>query len=145
MQDKSKVQIAFHKGSSGFVNTLTHVAICWFTKSKYSHCELVVDGRCYSSSARDGGVRSKVIDLDSGNWDVFDLNADPDDIKNWFASHAGEKYDWAGIFRFILPFLPANPKQWFCSEAVGAAVCMVKPEDYSPGELYELLIEEMKE
>lgn len=138
---KSKVYLALYKGpSSGFPDKLTHAAICWFTKSIYSHCELVVDGVCYSASVRDGGVRSKVINLDSGKWDLVELEGyDPNVITNWFSLYEGQKYDWAGIFRFILPFLPANPLQWFCSEAVGAALGIENPEEYSPGDLLALL------
>ena len=82
-----------------------------------------------------------MIDLNSGKWDVVETEVDPEKVKEWFSLHEGEKYDWAGIFRFILPFLPSNRKQWFCSEAVAAAAGYDNPEEYYPGDLPELLRE----
>lgn len=35
--------------------------ICWWTRSKYSHVEIVIDGWCYSSSIRRGGVSRERI------------------------------------------------------------------------------------
>ena len=46
------VQLALRKNDT----RLTAKAIQWWTGSIYSHCELVVDGMCYSSSAMDGGI-----------------------------------------------------------------------------------------
>ena len=47
------VQLALYKGRGTLFNAL----IRWWTRSPYSHCELVINGTCYSSSIRDGGVR----------------------------------------------------------------------------------------
>ena len=53
------VQLALYKAPGEWTNAL----IRWWTRSQYSHCELVIDGTCYSSSERDRGVRSKVMAL----------------------------------------------------------------------------------
>jgi len=65
----NKVYLAFYRSdheNSRFMDRL----ISRVTNSVYSHVELVYDmaidyhdGRCYSSSPRDGGVRSKHITL----------------------------------------------------------------------------------
>jgi hypothetical protein len=46
------VQLALYKSHGNWVNRF----IRWWTGSPYSHCELVINGTCYSSSVRDGGV-----------------------------------------------------------------------------------------
>jgi hypothetical protein len=56
------VKLALYKGRGGIANAV----IRWWTGSIYSHCELVVDGLCYSSSVMDKGVRRKQIDLADG-------------------------------------------------------------------------------
>ena len=68
------MKAAFYKetrpGLPGIYNRLVR----WWTKSPYSHVELVVStGRAWSSSFEDGGVRSKLIDLDPAKWDLVDL------------------------------------------------------------------------
>lgn len=139
------LQIAFYKGpATDWVHKLTHWAICAFTFSRYSHCELVLHGTCISASARDGGVRAKQIDLDSGKWVLVDIPDPRGDREawawDWFASHAGNKYDWAGIARFVLPDLPQRKDQWFCSEACAAALGLPHPEDWTPAKLAKKFI-----
>lgn len=106
---------------------------------RYSHCELVIDGFCYSSSERDGGVRRKAVDLNSGHWDVFDITGNEQKVLLWFQEHDGENYDWVGIVRFILPSLKPNPKHWFCSEACGEALGLPY-QLYSPHDLLEIKV-----
>ena len=78
-----KVYLTLYKGPP--TNDIVHVISHWVTCivlsirdlkiTKYSHSEIYIDGICYSSSVRDGGVRSKVIDLNSGKWDIVDLSS----------------------------------------------------------------------
>jgi hypothetical protein len=129
--------LAFYKGpANGWLHQMTHKLICWVTESDYSHCELVIGGICYSASARDGGVRGKVIDLQSGRWDLVEVNRDETAALGWFLRHHHEKYDWAGVFRFILPFVPQAKRQWFCSEACAAMLGLSDPHKVAPGDLF---------
>ena len=58
------MKVALYKGpAKDWRHKVAHWAVCVATRSPYSHCELVIDGVCWSASARDGGVRGKVIDL----------------------------------------------------------------------------------
>lgn len=57
----------------------------------------------------------------------------------WFREHAGDGYDWAGVVRFIIPFLPHRRGQWFCSEACAAALGIAKPHKLTPQALLELV------
>ena len=54
------MQIAFYKGpAKGLTNKLGRLLVCLGTLSRYSHCELVIQGVCYSASARDGGCGAR--------------------------------------------------------------------------------------
>lgn len=116
--------VALYKGPphDGWWHWICHYAVRIWTRSRWSHAELVIDGVCFSSSPRDGGVRSKVIDLSSGRWDVFQVAADEAQALRWFGEHVGNRYDWAGIWRFVVPFLPHARNRWFCFESVGSAL-----------------------
>lgn len=130
------MQIAFYRGpAKDFLHQLAHKAICLFTGSEYSHCELVINGTACSASARDDGVRFKTIHLTSDKWDVVTIPGDEEKAWAWFSTHVGEGYDYAGVFRFAIPFLPHRSKQWFCSEAVAAALGLADPESWAPGML----------
>jgi hypothetical protein len=134
----SKVQIAFYKKERGWLDD----AIRWYTGSPYSHCELVVDGTCYSSSIPDGGVRSKRIDINDGGWDVLDLpGADGPAIKLFHANTDGCGYDYVGVFLgqlLKIPFLQL-PSRYFCSEWCAEALGIPDPASYSPGSLSDKL------
>ena len=127
------MKLAFYKAPG----TWADKAIRLFTGSAYSHVELVINGMCYSSSIQDSGVRCKGINIHSGNWDVVDIPGDERKALKWFADHDGQAYDWAGVFRFLLPLLPNSANRWFCSEAVAAALGIKDPEAYTPQDLYE--------
>lgn len=136
------MQIAFYKKpSSGFLKKLIHYGICIATLSRYSHCELVINGICYSSSGRDNGVRKKFIpDLyTSGHWDIFTLE-DYDAIKalKVFEENNGCGYDYLGVAKYIFPFIPNRKNRWYCSEI--NAVMLGLPKEQTPQDLFNKLI-----
>ena len=141
-------QLALYKGPpSSLIHNISHYITRLGTWSKYSHAELVIDGICYSSSARDGGVRSKVIDLSSGHWDVFDLTDNKQKKAKalaWFVEHHGNPYDYRNIVRYVLPFIGHNKNHWVCYEAVGAALGIKRPHMLTAEKLLEeaLLLKE---
>lgn len=114
--------LAFYKGPprNDWRHTISHYAIRLWTWSRYSHAELVIDGWCYSSSPRDGGVRRKSINLFTGRWDVVPVTIDEHLALQWYRKHLRQGYDWAGIWRFVIPFLPQSEDRWFCFESIGA-------------------------
>lgn len=134
--------LALYKGppsGSDWRHVLTHYGIRLWTCSRYSHAELLIDQWCYSSSVRDGGVRSKQIDLTSGRWDVVDLelpNAQVFDALLWFSEHDGQGYDWPNIFRFVLPFVRQDKKRWVCFESIGAALGMAGAHRLTANDLH---------
>jgi hypothetical protein len=136
------MQIAFYKGpATDSVHQLSHLSVTWWTRSPYSHVELVVDGYAYSSSGRDDGVRRKLIDFTDGKWDLFDLDksfVDESYVKDFFFQTDSKKYDWAGVFRYPLPFLWNDPNRWYCSEWCSAGL-RYQNNDVSPGKLFKLV------
>lgn len=132
------MKIAFYRGRNRIFDKLVQ----WWTRSPYSHCELVLsyqlDGEaseCASSSKLDGGVRVKFIDLAPDRWDLVDLPlADEGAVRDWFQLHLGEDYDIKGLLGFVGPIKGRN-KKWFCSEACAAAIGYEDPWRYSPAML----------
>src|SRR4051812_20828795 len=95
-------RLCMYKGpATGFWFKLAHALICLVTRSKYSHVELEIDGVCYSSSFRDGGVRAKVIpDLEtSGHFDVFPITCDERAAVSRWVRDVPKPYDWLGMLR----------------------------------------------
>lgn len=117
------VKVAFYKGLEATDTTIYDKAICYYTKGQYSHTELVLfDSISYSSSPRDGGVRRKKIIFDDKDWDFIEIdNIDVNKIVKFFNLTENDKYDWIGIFGFIVPFKDRT-NAWFCSEWVSNAL-----------------------
>lgn len=128
-------------------NDLIGRSICAWTRSPYSHCELVIDGDCYSSSLRDGGVRRKRIDLDKPWWDVVHIPwADAYSVREVFAQHIGEPYgylDLIGQHVFRIPW--HIPNGWLCSEICAAALGLNHPQIWTPGMLADYAIARCKD
>ena len=136
---KSKVKVAFYKGKKGFISKL----ICWYKDAKYSHCELVYGGYCFSSSEVDGKVRRKKINLREETWDVIDIPwlYAPGELFAFFRKHEGKKYDFKGIILSqIFGHQRHNPNKYFCSEFCAEAIGLRNPQRFDPQGLYDLLI-----
>ncbi len=134
------IALAFYKGRGNWIDSVIRLV----TRSQYSHVEYVPDywatgvsQTCYSSSQRDGGVRSKTIDLHSGNWEVVPVPWMKTDATRMFERLAGAKYDYLGIlFSQFFTFRRQSSSRWFCSEICAAALNFEAPETHSPGSLF---------
>lgn len=125
------IYLAAYKGKGKLFNRLIRM----WTRSRYSHCEIVMpDGRWLSASAMDGGVRAKAIELDLEHWDLIPLPwANEPAIKALFARHKGKGYDWLGIFASqLLPMAIDNRARMFCSEFCAAALGLADAQRFSP-------------
>lgn len=135
------VQLALYKGPPAPLwRKVGHYAIRLWTWSRWSHAELVIDGTCYSSSVMDGGVRGKAIDLDSGHWDIVDLNLSPVEKLRalaWFHRNEGASYDFRNIMRWVAPFIPQHPLQFVCYEAIGNALGFAGSHRLDADDLFE--------
>jgi hypothetical protein len=134
--------LAFYKARGTWFDRL----IRFVTRSPYSHVEVAItqqpDGRwlCGSSSVRDGGVRLKAIALSAENWDLRFVGGDANAVRAWFEARAGERYDWLGVLRFVLPFVGQSSRRWFCSEACLAALGLPEPWRFAPAEAVSVAV-----
>lgn len=136
------VQIALYKGKGQIGNAFIR---CW-TSSIYSHCELIVDGWCYSSSVMDKGVRRKLvgdcdgrISLAPEKWDLLALPwADAASIVSYFAATDHHRYGWPSLIlsQFLNLNRPVSGAQ-FCSEWCAAALGFPAAASLSPRTLGE--------
>lgn len=130
------MKLALYKAKGKIGNA----GIRWWTNSKYSHCELVINGFCYSSSVQDKGVRKKFIDLDPANWDFVELPwADEQKALNYFEETDAFTYGWLSLLwsQMFNRNVPDKGSQ-FCSEWVANAIGLPNAVSYSPRTLGEM-------
>ena len=126
----STVYLASYIGAGQIGNAMVRA----WTRASESHCELVVDGCCMSSSVMDGGVRGKVIELKRENWIVEPvLWAPADQVLAHFQDTQGQRYSWLDLIRSQM-FNRASDEDGaaFCSEWAAAALGLPNPTLYSP-------------
>lgn len=123
------MQLAVYKAKGTILDAL----IRWWTGSSYSHCELVINGMAYSSSARDRGVRHKKIVFNPDHWDFIDIPwAKVEDVLAYFDRTEGEPYGWSDIIARQVFNRPGNSSGQFCSEWCAAALVLFAPTVFSP-------------
>lgn len=152
----AKVYLALYKGKAAIntprdvVKRIADSVVRLATCSPYSHCEIAVklprDGLfdCYSSSARDGGVRIKTMPLPAGKWDLVELPAKVGlSAKRLFRRTHGAGYDYPGALGAVFR-LPQSRRRWFCSEWCAYAIGCTNPHRYTPGELADTIKRDFK-
>ena len=117
--------------------------IAWWTRSPYSHVEVVINGVCYSSSMRDGGARKKVIDLDKPWWRVTPIEwADEEAALRVFRRYEGQPYGYWDLLTQHVLRLPVDDPGLLCSEL--CALMLGLPEStargMTPGQLVEYVL-----
>lgn len=138
-----KAQLAFYKGGTEYTDRL----IQWWTKSKYSHVEIVYNNLWYSSSPRDYGVRQKEIEMNPEHWDLFDIEIDPILFLTFFYDTVGMDYDWTGIFLSqVLHINVEDKKRYFCSEwcAEALGIPSTLSNKYNPEDLYQYYLKNIQ-
>jgi hypothetical protein len=134
-------QAAFYKGTREGFQGVYNRLVRWWTKSQYSHCEIIFsDGVAASSSYMDGGVRFKKIEFSVEKWDFAEIPAQLEPLARlWFEQHLGQKYDLLGNVHFIISVVPDDSDKWSCSESVAASLGMRDPWRFYPGVLASVL------
>ena len=160
-----KIRIAFFKGDK---KGLLHRFIRWYTKSIYSHAELVMpDGQRWIGISpfltSRVGIREKSISPENQkeNWDylTFTLNwREPvrdyqiSQLNKFIQKTLGSRYDWVGlVVSNLTPFLVKKRDRWYCSEWIAHALVNARivmwddmdlydTPEMSPGKLYDLLV-----
>lgn len=155
-----KISVAFLKANRKNARFIDKIIAFWCSsfrnklngnwRSGFSHCELILDGYMYSSSFRKpGGVRSKPHTEDTDSWDYITLDINKvcyENVKVFFKSQEGKKYDYFGLLGFIIPFKDHESK-WFCSEICTTAlqiagvrsVWRLSSDRTSPNRLHDVL------
>ena len=139
-----KAYVAFYKAFEASGSIMSDKAIALWTRGKYSHCELVVDGYMYSSSPRDGGVRRKVHAYNLNTWEYIEVDIDVKELYGFYGHTKDCKYDWLGILGFIFNNRD-DPDKYFCSEWVATVLSFSKyrlskiPSKLSPNGLFKEL------
>jgi hypothetical protein len=97
------VKVAFYKSKQNHADWKDKL-IAWWTKGKYSHTELIINGYMYSTSPRDGCVRRKKHIYNENVWDYIKVNnVEISKVVEFFEMTKGQKYDWLGILGFVVP------------------------------------------
>ncbi len=134
------IYLAAYKGKTRFFDRF----IQFWTNSKYSHCELVVNGVCYSSSYLDGGVRAKSINYnDSAKWDLYVVEwADADTILGYYERTKEYKYSvFDLIFTQLFKSVLDDTNAMYCSAWCAGALGLSKPNLYNPDDLISLIVD----
>jgi len=156
-----EIKIAFYKGKGNWKNKV----IRWWTKSPYSHVELILpDGITWVSISPmlTSTVSERNIDTvkNLNDWDIlsFELSwREPvrdyqlGQLYNFIEETKGAKYDWLGmIMSQMFPYLIKHRDRWYCSEWIAHALVkarivqwdnlqIYRTPNLSPGKLYEIL------
>lgn len=105
--------------------------IRWLTWSDWSHCALYDDTTDTVVEATwPGGVREvPLVDwiLDKREWAYRDFAIWPREVIDIARTQVGKKYDWTGIFAFVLQREWQDDRAWFCSELIGWAAMTLLP------------------
>lgn len=151
MTKQPDIYVAFYKAPGNWFDRLIRL----ITRAKYTHCEVAITDPftqsrnvylCFSASIRDGGARIKRMPLNPNHWDVVAVDSvkeqplNTEIIRERFERTRGARYDYWGVFRFLLPMLVRQvPDKWFCSELCAMLLDMPKPHQYTPQDLYNTL------
>ena len=120
------IKIAFYKGKGDWMNRL----IRWWTKSPYSHAELVLpDGITWLSISplltSTVAAREKTT-FSPGNWDFIELGINKEQyriILDFFEETEGCRYDWIGmVLSQLMPCKIKHRERWYCSEWIAYAL-----------------------
>lgn len=152
-----KIKIAFYKGSGGWKNKI----IRWWTKSPYSHAELILpDGVTWISispllTSKVAARVKKEYNIES--WDFVELDITEkqyDIIMEFYEFTKGSSYDWIGmIFSQFVPYTIKRKGKWYCSEWIAYAlrisnvidwriIKIYDRHDLSPSVIYQIILQQ---
>ena len=130
------MKVAFYKGRKRIFNRL----VSWWTRSPYSHVELILDnGLSVSSSFMDGGVRYKRIVFDPDLWDIIEIHAETPDIAAKINARYGDAYDWRGLIGFVIRPIKDDRNKMFCSEFLMHLIGYDETWRFDPGTTYPVI------
>ena len=134
------MRVALYKSTRPGIQGVSNRLIRWWTRSIYSHCELVFSGgMAASSSFIDGGVRFKRINFNPEHWDFIGVDGDEASALQWFTEREDAKYDVFGIAGFVMGFIGHDKNKYTCGESIAGALGFAEPERFTPALLAAVL------
>ena len=149
-----KIKVAFYCGKGTWVNKI----IRWWTKSPYSHAELIMpDNETWIGISPFKASRLEQKhnpDYVVCDWNFLELEVTSEQlgvIKEFYESTRGSKYDWVGmLLSQFLPYHIKRKNKWYCSEWIAYALrisCVIDwrlikiydRTDLSPAVLYKII------
>lgn len=149
-----KIKIAFFVGKGNWKNKV----IRWWTKSPFSHVELVLpDEKTWISISPflTSKVAARVKEhISRDNWKFVEIEVTEQQvkvIKEFYEFTEGCRYDWIGmLLSQFLPFHIKRRNKWYCSEWIAYALrisCVIDWRlikiydrcDLSPAVLYNII------
>lgn len=99
--------------------------IRWFTRSQWSHVDLVMPDGSLLGALPFKGVVQRKEDKNKGETKTLYVRV-PDEMANLVFNFAeeqlGKKYDWIAIYGFVGRHDWQREGKWFCSELVFASI-----------------------
>ena len=155
------VKVAFFKGNR---NSRLHKFIRWYTKSQYSHAELIMpDNETWVSISPflSSKLEKRTPDfIDPDEWDFVELELhwrkpvrdyQLEQLEKFIQMTEGSGYDWFGlILSHLSPFVIKHKGKWYCSEWIAYALVhsriimwdqmnLHRTPGLSPAKLHEIL------
>ena len=118
------MRIAAYRGKS-----LISKAICWQTRSPYSHIAVMLSEREIVEAWHSPSLVRMIDSLSTGHTpgtkvDIFEIDISSEQslkLRDFLLSQVGKKYDFGSVLRFLSRRNKDNPEKWFCSELAFSA------------------------
>ena len=149
------VYIGLYKGKGTLINKIVR----WWTKSQYSHAELILDDKQtwigISPFIKSQVTDRKNVEYNPDKWDFYKIPVTEEQytaILDFYDITKGATYDWAGmLLSQFLSFRIKQKHKWYCSEWILYALrisCVVDwkiirifdQSDLSPSKLHDILL-----
>lgn len=141
------------KGSIFTKSGLISAIVRWYTKSEYSHIEMIIGDKWIASGnpAGEGVTIKELRPLDYDGWDYYNIEVDgrkTKKIMKFLESQVGTDYDWAGtFFGGTLDYNIDDKSKWYCSELVAEVLKMYGVKEYqniqtakvTPDDIYQII------
>jgi hypothetical protein len=148
-----KIRIAFYKGRG----RLRDRFVRRWTKSKYSHVEIVIPDRHWwlgINPPESPRVRKNVsVGYKESEWDFIDISVSESELDlliRFYNLTKNKGYDWIGmVLSHITPFKVKHIDKWYCSEWVLYALqyagiingCLAVKNEIPPSIVYDMLLQ----
>lgn len=149
------IYIGLYKGKGNLINSIVRK----WTKSQYSHAELILDDKItwigISPFIKSQVTDRKNVEYNPEKWDFYKIPITKEQytaVLDFYDITRGTAYDWIGmLLSQFLPFRIKQENKWYCSEWILYALrisCVVDwrvlrifdQSDLSPSKLHDILL-----